>query len=132
MGTQKGRMQSPAMSAAISTAVWKSSVQCRSIAAFPEVPTQWTSGLREIPSGVGLAGVVRVKPFDAPDESHSIGSSGAPLAPVTWTTAAAPPRPGSEPIGAVNVLGAEWPWKGTGFAHPVHPSKLKVMLPSTA
>src|SRR5262249_30785525 len=135
----------------------------------PDVPTQWTSGPSEMPSGVGFAGVVSVKLLDDPEESHSIGSSGAPLAPITCTRAAAPPSPGnpaagagassralpidavitdseptlrvmpelqpgtvtgaSEPIGAVNVFGAEDPLNGGVAGQLAHPSKLNVPLP---
>ena len=56
--------------------------------------------MSEIPSAVGLAGVVSVKVWAEPEESHSIGRTGAPLAPVTCTRAAAPPSPGTTPGGA--------------------------------
>src|SRR5260370_27912473 len=45
-------------------------------------------------------GVVSVQLRTPSAESHSSGSTGAPLAPVTLTTAAAPPSPGSVPGGA--------------------------------
>ncbi len=82
---QSAMRQTPAvtMSATTATASWKSLVQCRSIWAFPDVPTQWKSGLSETPSAAGVAGVVRLNVCAEPDESHSIGRTGAPLAPVT-------------------------------------------------
>src|SRR5260370_42279139 len=49
---------------------------------------------------LGDDAVVGVRLCGAPAESHSSGSTGAPLAPVTLTTAAAPPSPGSVPGGA--------------------------------
>src|SRR5262245_314503 len=97
-----GRAQTPAvtMSATTATTSWKSSVQWRLIRALPDVDTQWTSGVRESPSSVGVAGVVRLKFWVEPDESHPMGRIGAPLAPVTWIPAAAPPSPGNSPGGA--------------------------------
>jgi hypothetical protein len=62
-----------AMSAMTSTRSRKSSVQWRFICALPDVPTQCRSGLSEIPSAVGLAGVVSVKFWVEPEESHSMG-----------------------------------------------------------
>jgi len=99
---QSAMRQTPllAMSAITATRFWKSSVQWRLICALPDVPTQWTSGEREIPSGAGLAGVVSVNVWDEPEESHSMGRTGAPLAPVTCTRPAAPPSPGTSPGGA--------------------------------
>jgi hypothetical protein len=88
------------MSAITATMFCKSSVQWRLICALPDVPTQWTSGESEIPRGAGLAGVVSVKFLAEPEESHSMGRTGAPLAPVTCTRAAAPPSPGNTPGGA--------------------------------
>ena len=82
---QSTTRQTPAlaMSAITATVFWKSLVQWRLIWALPDVATQWTTGPSEIASGVGFAGVVSVKLCDEPDESHSIGRTGAPLAPVT-------------------------------------------------
>src|ERR1700681_1678423 len=96
---QSAIKQTPAvtMSAMTATASWKSLVQWRLICALPDVLTQWRSGVSEIPIAVGAGGVVRLKLCVAPAESHSSGSRGAPLAPVTLTTAAAPPSPGSVP-----------------------------------
>src|SRR5262249_41023895 len=72
----------------------------RSICAFPDVLTQWSRGENLIPSGDGLLGVVSVNDWSEPALSHSRGRTGAPLAPVTCTMPAAPPRPGNEPCGA--------------------------------
>ena len=69
----------------------------RLILTSPDVPTQWRRGSKETSIAVGLAGTVRVKLWVDPAVSHSNGRIGAPLAPVTWTTAAAPPSPGSIP-----------------------------------
>src|SRR5438034_5991654 len=99
---QSAIKQTPAvtMSAMTATASWKSLVQWRLICALPDVPTQWRSGINLMSIAVGVAGVISVKFCAAPAESHSRGSTGAPLAPVTLTTAAAPPSPGSTPGGA--------------------------------
>src|SRR5258708_2698692 len=99
---QSAIKQTPAvtMSATTATALWNWLVQCRLICAVPDVPTPGSSGVKLMPIALGAGGVVSVKLCTAPDESHSIGSTGAPLAPVTLTTAAAPPSPGNVLNGA--------------------------------